>query len=190
MAAPTTDRISPEEYLTAEKNAFEKHEYFSGQVLALAGAGFAHNRIVANLIAKIGAYLADKDCDVSPSDLRVTTAFFDSYMYPDVTIVCDGIEMQDGVFDTVTNPSIIIEVMSPSTADNDRGYKFFYYLQIPALKEYILVDASKQSIELITRQADDSWKFATITDATGVLEIKTIQYRLPLKDIYHKVFPG
>lgn len=187
MAFPAGKHISPEEYLEIEINAIEKHEYFDGQVIAMAGATENHNRIVANLIGELHNFLKGRDCDVFPSDLRVTTPLLSSYMYPDVSIVCGDLEKKENQFDTVTNPSVIIEVMSPSTQERDLGFKFWYYLQIPTLREYIIIDGSSYSARTIIKQQDDSFKVFNVEGATGSLFISTIGMDLPMADIYRKV---
>jgi len=187
MAYPAGTYISPEEYLQMEINAEEKHEYFDGQIIAMAGATENHNRIVANLIGELHNYLKDKDCDVFPSDLRVTTPLLSSYMYPDVSIVCGDIEKMEGTFDTVTNPAVVIEVMSPSTKERDMGFKFWYYLQIPSIKEYILIDGGSYSAKMIIKQGDNSFTTANIDGHDASLTIKSIGMTLPLADIYRKI---
>src|SRR5216683_4009465 len=111
---------SPREYLIRERKAKDKHEYFEGDIIALAGASLAHNRIVANLMRSVGNILAGKRCEILPSDIRITTPSGKAYMYPDATIVCGQPEMADNKFDTLLNPKVIFEVLSPSTADHDR----------------------------------------------------------------------
>lgn len=187
MAFPAFDYISPSEYLAREINAATKHEYFDGKVVAMAGATENHNRIVANLIGELHNFLKGNDCDVFPSDLRVTTPLFSSYMYPDVSIVCGSLEKLEDQFDTITNPSAIIEVMSPSTKERDLGFKLWYYLQIPSLKEYILIDAVSVSVKKITKLPDGSFRAVDINELESVLGIETIQMALPLSDIYRKV---
>ena len=187
MAFPADKHISPEEYLEIEINAQDKHEYSDGQVIAIAGATENHNRIVANLIGELHSFLKGKDCDVFPSDLRVTTPLLSSYMYPDVSIVCGDVEKRDGQFDTIANPSVVIEVMSPSTQERDLGFKFWYYLQIPSLKEYILIDGADYSARTIIKQKDDSFKVFNVEGVGTTLTINTIGMELPLADIYRKV---
>lgn len=187
MAAPILKHISPKEYLDMEVSAEEKHEYFDGEVVAMAGARENHIAITANLTGELHSYLKSNPCRVFPNELRVATPSSTSYMYPDVAIVCGKMEKKDGEFDTCTNPSVIIEVMSESTRNRDMGYKFFYYQQIPSLKEYILVDSLNYYVTIIRRQKDDSWKFDTTTDITTSLDIRTISVSIPLTDVYDKV---
>ncbi len=187
MPAPSQIYVTPHEYLAIEANAESKHEYYSGQVVAMVGAGWNYNLIVANLLRTIGNHLQDKDCAILPSDLRVCTPFFDSYMYPDVTIVCDEHKLQDDTFTTLTNPSIIIEVMSPSTEGIDMGKKLFRYLQIPSLQEYILISSTSFAIKSVIIQPDRSFKVVETEQKHEVLEIRAIGLSLPKSDIYHKV---
>lgn len=195
MASPALQQnagrhLSVEEYLQWEEVAETKHEYVSGNVIAMAGATREHNEIVANLIREVGNCLKGKECAIYPSDFRVTTPAGKSYFYPDATVVCGSLQMQPHVFDTLQNPVVIIEVMSEGTENNDRGYKFFHYQQIPSLQEYILIDSRKQGIEIIRRQNNDTWKFDKLSAAEGKLELTSIGCSLSFEDIYYRVqFP-
>lgn len=188
MQAAATKQVSPQDYLRFERGAKEKHEYFEGQVIAMAGASLAHNRIVSNVIGEIRTHLKNKSCEILPSDIRISVPAFESYMYPDATIVCDKPEMEDDQFDTLKNPTVIFEVLSPSTEDYDRGKKFFFYRQIPSLKEFIVIDSTKYFIEVSSRQADGSWKFEEVNDVNSEMKIATIDCRLPLQELYKNVF--
>ena len=186
MAAPALKQITPEEYLEIERAAENKHEYFKGEIIAMAGASLNHNRMVANIIRKVGNLLDGGHCEILPSDLRVSVSSEQSYTYPDATIVCDEPEMQDGTFDTITNPSVIFEVVSPSSENHDRR-KFFFYMQIASLKEYILINSTNTYVQAARRQSDGSWKFEDIRDMDASLSINTIGQSVPLKDIYANV---
>lgn len=188
MEALAKKQVSPQEYLKLERGAKEKHEYFEGQIIAMAGASLAHNRIVANLMREIGSFLKNKSCEILPSDIRISVPSYESYMYPDATIVCGKPDMEDEQFDTLRNPAVIFEVLSPSTEDHDRGKKFFFYRQIPTLKEYVLINTTKSYVEVSRRQPDDSWKFEEVTGEKSYLYIATIDYRLSLEELYKNVF--
>ena len=179
--------LSAEEYLEAERKATEKHELMNGKIITMQGASLRHNRITGNLIAEIGSFLKNKTCEVFPSDLRVNIPSTNSFCYPDLTIVCGKPELLDEHFDNLLNPSVIIEVLSPSTESYDRGNKFFTYQQIPALKEYILVDSSAISIQTIVKKDDGLWKFESVSGLSAVLHISTIDQQILLSDIYRKV---
>jgi len=178
---------SEEEYLEMERASHEKHELHHGTVITMTGASLNHNRIVSNLIVSIGSYLKGKSCSVFPSDLRTKILTKDSFAYPDVTIVCGEPELMDDHFDTLLNPSVIIEVLSPSTEDYDKGFKFFYYMQIPLLKEYIMISSTGINVHISRKQNDASWKFDEITDPASSLFINTIEQNIPVADIYYEV---
>jgi Uma2 family endonuclease len=187
MGYPAFKYISPEEYLEMERDAFEKHEYFEGTVYAMAGATENHICIVDNIASETQTFIKGKGCRSYSSDFRVATPRFESYMYPDITIVCGKVEKKDGVFDTLTNPSVIIEVTSESTEKYDRGYKQIYYLQIPALKEYIIVDSLRCRAEINRRSENGDWQKTVVDNINDFLFINTIQMQLPMKDIYLEV---
>lgn len=188
MQALAIKQVSPQEYLRLERGAKEKHEYFEGRIIAMAGASLAHNRIVANLMREIGSFLKNKSCEILPSDIRISVPSFESYMYPDATIVCGKPDMEDEQFDTLRNPAVIFEVLSPSTEDYDRGKKFFFYRQIPSLQEYVLINTTKPFIEISRRKADNLWMFEEFSDGTSDLYIATIEYRVTLEELYKNVF--
>src|SRR5438270_5508780 len=137
MGAPAIKYVTPQEYLRLERMSDTKHEYFEGEVVAMAGATLAHNYIVANIIREIGSFLKGKTCRITPSDLRISIPSANSYTYPDATIICGKPEMEDDKFDTAKNPAVIFEVMSGSSSQYDSGNKFLYYQRIPSLQEYI-----------------------------------------------------
>ena len=177
-----------EKYLTQERAAKDKHEYFKGQIVGLAGASLRHNRIAASLITELGLRLKRQPCEVFPSDIRVCTPSRDAYMYPDATIVCGEPEMEDGMFDTLKNPRIIFEILSPSTEDHDRGKKFSFYCQIPSFEEYILIDSTKLFVEIAVKQPDGSWSNVATEDPYAYLSLSSIPIHVPLKEIYRNVF--
>lgn len=191
MAAPAltykvVNRVPVEEYLRMEETAETKHEFVNGEVVAMAGASRAHNEIVANIMREVGLCLKGKECGVYPSDLRVTTPAGRNYFYPDATVVCGALQMHPGVFDTLQNPVVIFEIMSEGTENIDRGYKFFHYLQIPSLQEYILIDSRERLVERISRQSDNSWKFDKLSLDEN-LELSSIGCTLAIDDIYYRV---
>ncbi|MDB5208845.1 MAG: hypothetical protein JWR72_3920 [Flavisolibacter sp.] len=187
MASPALNYVSVEDYLLQEEAAEEKHEYVGGNIVAMAGASREHNQIVSNLIREVGSFFKGKGCDIFPSDFRVTTPTAKSYFYPDATIVCGATQMQPDIFDTLLNPVVIFEVISEGTEKIDRGYKFFYYQQIPSLQEYILIDSREYAIEVIRRQSDGLWKFDKYALADKQLHLASINYILSFADVYYRV---
>ena len=182
--APKYDFVTPEEYLAMERSAGHKHEYFYGQMLAMSGASLRHNIIDGNLLSTIGSFLKGKECRILPGNMRVSTPSHDTYMYPDASIVCGDPVLEDEQFDTLLNPSVIFEILSPSTRSIDKGRKFFFYQQIPSLREYIMIDSLKKVVHIGLKQPDGSWKLETIQDNVPALFIETINFQLEFELLY------
>ncbi len=176
--------VTPDEYLLAERNTEEKNEYYDGQVLAMSGASLRHNQIEVNLLRCISEFLKSHTCNILPGNMMVTTPAKDAYMYPDAVIFCGEPQLQDNVFDTLLNPSVVFEILSPSTHGIDKGRKFFFYQRIPSLREYIMVDFQKKLAQLARKQPDGSWLFEEVSDVSALLFIQTIDFSLLLEEIY------
>jgi Uma2 family endonuclease len=150
-------RLSPEEYLAWERAQPEKHEYVGGDVFAMGGASLTHSGLVANLVGELHALLRGKPCVALPSDLRVRIPSTGAYTYPDVSIVCGRPELEDSARDTLLNPTVLIEVLSPTTEAYDRGKKFEGYRSIASLRDYLLVSSTEILVEHFARQEDGAW---------------------------------
>ncbi len=186
-AIPASKFISIEDYLLAEEAAQEKHEYYKGEIFAMAGAAIAHNRIVRNAQTEIDSFLKDKSCEIFPSDLRVFIEANSLFTYPDLSIFCDPIETYKNRTDTATNPSVIIEVLSKSTQDYDRGSKFKLYRGLPSLKEYMLISSSEKLIEKYTRQSGNQWQFAVYNNPDENFIVETIGLTIGIAALYRGV---
>ena len=182
--APKYNYISPDEYLFFERSSDEKHEYYDGYIITMSGARLKHNQIAGNLVAEIGNFLKGRECQVLPSDMRVSTPNRDAYIYPDATIVCGEPELEDDQFDTLVNPTIAFEIWSPSTQKNDVGYKLLYYKNIPSLKEYIMIDSAKRFAQAVRKQQDGAWRFEDITESTAGIFIRAINFSISFDDVY------
>src|SRR5262249_32000266 len=147
--------VSPAEYLAAERRSETKHEYLRGVVYAMAGASREHNRITLNLGAEIRAQLKGSPFEAFVSDMRVLVEATGLYTYPDVAVVGGERPFLDAEVDTLLNPNVLIEVLSPSTEAYDRGKKFAHYRRIPSLVEYVLVAQDRPLVERFTRRDDD-----------------------------------
>ena len=174
------------EYLELERNADFKSEYYNGETFAMAGASLIHNKIVSNLIFLFNQFLKDKPCDVYPSDLRLQVEKSGLYTYPDITIVCGKAELLDNKFDTLKNPTVLIEVLSDSTEKYDRGQKFSFYREIPSLKEYILVSSKTVKIEKFKRLEDGNYLYIESNEHQP-FPIDSIDMNLNLEDVYNKI---
>lgn len=179
--------INAEDYLAAERSALDKHEYFRGEIFAMSGASILHNIIASNLAGDLRTRLNGKRCRAFGSDLRIQIPKNTLYTYPDISIICGEIETTDDSFDTAKNPSVLIEILSKSTRDYDKGGKFTLYRDIETLQEYILVDTEKVCVEKFTRNPDNSWLLTEYKSLGGSFTISTVDITLQLADVYEDV---
>ncbi len=184
MGLPEILYISEKEYLDAERLALEKHEYYKGEVFAMSGASIPHNRIFANAFSEIGTKLKGKKCQPFGSDLRIHIPKNTLFTYPDISIICGEIETTDDKFDTITNPSVIIEILSSSTRNYDKGEKFTLYREIDSLQEYILIDSERILVEKFIRNSDNSWQLTEYKSIELSFSIATVALEMQLLDIY------
>ena len=187
MAVQPTPPMTPEEYLAFDRASETKHEYFDGEIVAMAGASYAHNLIVMNTGASLHAQLRGRPCRVLPSDLRLFMQMTNSFFYPDLTVVCGQPQFGYGSPDTLLNPAIVIEILSPSTEGDDRGRKFQQYRTIESLQEYLLIAQGTPRIEHFVRQTSDLWLFSESVGMEATAHLPTIDCALPLADVYQDV---
>jgi Uma2 family endonuclease len=177
---------SEEEYLRLENDAFEKSEFFQGQIIKMIGATPNHNRVKENVIGEIyPALKKGKSCRSSSSDQRIHIPANSLYTYPDIIIVCGPNKFSALDRITIINPSVIIEILSPSTAEYDRGHKFKLYRDIETLQEYVTIDSRKSEAQVYRRMPDDQWILAddafSLTDS---ITIQTIGATLLMAELY------
>ena len=186
--------LTPQEYITLERKAIPdaetvRSEYINGEIIAMSGASFAHNLITMNISVSLHAHLRSRECVVLANEMRVSSPRTSSYFYPDIVVVCGEPRFEDDVFDILLNPTIIIEVLSPSTEAYDRGEKFSHYRQLQSLREYILVSQDKVCVEHYVRHAAQ-WILTDFQELEQQLPLTFIQCELPLQEIYESVpFP-
>ena len=181
--------FTPEEYLARERKALTKSEYRDGRMHAMPGASRKHNLITANTLVELHIQLRNRICEVYPSDMRVKVSSAGLYTYPDVIVVCDEPRFEDSHFDTLLNPTVLIEVLSPSTAAYDRGEKFASYQKLDSLREYVLVSQDRVRVEHYLRQ-EQMWNLAEFHALSDVFRLVSIGCELSLQAIYAKVqFP-
>jgi Uma2 family endonuclease len=188
MGLPEKQYITPEQYLESERLALEKHEFYLGEIFAMSGASFRHNQIFKNTYGNLFNKLKGKPCQPYGSDLRIHIPNNSLYTYPDISIICGKPEMTDKVKDTITNPSVIIEILSKSTYDYDKGQKFTLYRDIDSLREYILIDSMSIRVEHYFKNEDSSWTLKDYRTIDAKLNIETISADLLLSDVYVDVF--
>lgn len=179
--------ISEEEYLAGERTGEIRHEYVRGEVFAVAGASWKHVLICANLMGIFYVQLRGQSCRASQSDLRVQVKSADSYRYPDIVVVCSEPQFADDEFDTLLNPTILIEVLSSTSATRDRGEKLAEYRQLESLQEYLLISQHEPHIERLLRQKDNTWLLSDTIGLDATLELPSINCRLAMADVYEQV---
>jgi Uma2 family endonuclease len=184
---PIPAKMSPEEFLAFERSSDEKNEYRDGEIVLMSGASINHNRISTNLTGLLWQGLKGKDCENYSSDLRVWVPKTRLYTYPDAIVVCGEPQFVDDEFDTRTNPVLLIEILSDSTENYDRGEKFKNYRSIDSLREYILVSQKSAAIEKYLKHGDGFWMLSEAYGLDGTITLETIECVLPLSDVYDKV---
>ena len=180
-------RLTPEEYLHIERAAEWKSEYIDGEMFAMAGASPRHVLITTNLAGELRDLLREGLCTTYTADLRVATDRLRHYTYPDVVVACEPLQFVDEQQDTITNPTLIAEVLSESTEKYDRGAKFERYRAVPALSEYVLVSQDRIHIELYTRQQNGGWVLQEWNDPGVEIELASLRCRLRIAEVYAKV---
>jgi Uma2 family endonuclease len=182
-----TEYCSPEEYLALEEKADYKSEYYNGEIFAMAGGSYNHNVIAGNLYAALNQFVESKACTAFTSDMRLLVEEAELYTYPDVMVVCGRPQFVKNRIDTITNPIVIVEVLSRSTRGYDRGQKFEFYRTIETFEDYVLIDQDRVQIEYFHKLADGRWILAVFNTLEATLTIESIDFEIPLSRIYHKV---
>jgi Uma2 family endonuclease len=187
MAALPEFTWTEERYLAFERESDQKHEYLDMQIYDLAGASTNHNLIVGSAYAHLYNQLRKRPCFVYPSDMRLKVSKTRLYTYPDISIVCGTPQFDDEQKDTILNPIVLIEVLSPSTESYDRGKKFRHYRTLESLQEYVLIAQDSIQIEHYSRQADEQWLLNDISQPDASLDLRSIGCTLLAADMYEKV---
>jgi Uma2 family endonuclease len=178
-------RLTREQYLERERLAETRSEFHDGQVVAMAGATRAHVRIVSNLVARLDEQLRDRPCDVYSSDLRVSIESGRRYVYPDMIVTCGDEAFEND--QTLLNPVVVIEVLSPSTELYDRNTKFLAYQTIGSLREYVLISTSMRRIEVYRRGAGNAWEYESCPVSPSPVALRSIECVLGLDEVYSRV---
>jgi Uma2 family endonuclease len=189
MAPLALPYVTPADYLAAERKSAQKSEYINGHVYAMAGASRVHNLIALNTASELRAQLRGRPCEAYVNDMRVKVERTGMYTYPDVIGLCEEPRFEDENVDTLLNPTVIIEVLSPSTERYDRGEKFAHYRRLESLREYVLIAQDIRRIDHYRRDGD-TWVLTEVSEPESALVISSISCTLQLSDIYDRVdFP-
>jgi len=189
--AYSRQKISIEEYLEMENTSTEKHEYYKGEIFAMSGAKIAHNVIQKNLLGRLFIKLNGKKCQPYGSDVRIHIEANTLFTYPDIVIICGETITRNNDDYNVLNPTVIIEILSNSTKNYDRGEKFKLYRDIPTLKEYILIDSESIHIETFRLNEKNHWELEEYNSITEELYMKVINEKILIAEVYEGVkIPG
>jgi Uma2 family endonuclease len=187
MSTQSKTFLTPEQYLEIERKAEFKSEYYQGEMFAMSGAQEPHVLITGNVFAELKQQLRGRGCKTYSNDMRVCVSADGLYTYPDVVVVCGEPKFLDSNFDTLVNPTVIIEVLSRTTESYDRGQKFKLYRPLQSLSEYLLISSLEVSAERFTRQSDGQWLLTVKNKLDDLIDIKSVDCRLSLADLYESV---
>jgi Uma2 family endonuclease len=179
--------LSPEDYLQLERAASSRSEYLRGVTFAMAGASGAHVLIVGNIVSEFNRQFRKRNCRVLSTDMRVRVQHTGLYTYPDVVALCGEPLYEDGLRDTLLNPALVVEVLSPSTEAYDRGDKFGHYRRLESVQDYLLVSQDRARVERFTRQPGGLWSYSEQDRLEEVILFEELGCELLLEDIYQKV---
>jgi Uma2 family endonuclease len=187
MALPDSAFVTEQEYLAFEANSETKHEYTGAEIIAMSGASREHNLIALNISTSLNSQLAQRPCEVYQSDMRVQVKASGTYRYPDISVVCDTPIFANTNPESLLNPTVLIEVLSSTTAITDRIQKLREYRRIPSLHEYLLISQDSPRVERYLRQDDINWLYTDLSGLEQKLELPSIGCVLQFSDIYRKV---
>jgi Uma2 family endonuclease len=179
-------RFTVEEYFATEATSEVKHEFYQGEMVAMTGASLNHNRIVTNLSFALTSALRGTQCEVFVADMRLRLREH-VYVYPDVTVACGAIQLTADPLDTLSNPTVVIEVLSKSTENYDRGLKSRLYRTIGSLTDYVLVEQDQSHVEHLHRAGEGEWVLRERDSLSDVLRLTSVGAEIPLSDIYQRV---
>ena len=187
MSAQPLQHLTRADYLAFERSQPEKHEFVDGRVVLQAGGSRNHALISVNITSSLHQQLRARPCSVYGSDMRLSLPQARRYVYPDITVVCGAAQFEDALDDTLTNPTGIIEILSPSTERYDRSKKFQAYQTLESFQEYLLIPQDAVAVEHFVRRTDKLWTFDVVTDAAAAITLASLECTLRLEAIYEKV---
>jgi Uma2 family endonuclease len=190
MAVEPKPHLGVRDYLLLERRAETKSEYLDGLMVGMVGGSLRHSLIAGNLVGHLGSQLRHSPCQVHPSDLRVRIPSANVYTYPDVTVVCGEPRLEDEHGDTLLNPMMVVEVLSPTTEAYDRGTKLRWYQSLESLSDYLLVSQDLPRVEHYVRHDGDGWLFHAVEGLEAVLRLPSLGIELELAEVYAKVVFG
>jgi len=191
MSAQTQPRLTPEQYLALDRASDFRNEYYNGCMYAMSGGSPTHAILIAGIGGELRSVLKKGPGQVATSNLRVRVSSAGLYTYPDVVVFCGEMKLAENDKDTLLNPILVLEVLSPSTEAYDRGFKFAQYRMIESLQEYALVSQTEPRVEVFRRQPSGDWLFSKSVGLESAIRFDSVACSIPLAEIYNKLtFPG
>jgi Uma2 family endonuclease len=186
---PQTEKryYTPEEYLALEEAAIDKSEYHDGEIIPMTGGTTNHNKLALNFCRKFPLTINGQDYEIFINDVRLWISQNRRYFYPDIMVIQGQPIYQGNNQTVVTNPLLIIEVLSNSTKDYDRGGKFLAYRSIPEFREYILIDQYSYHIEQFAKNSNGKWVLTEYDSEESILTLESVEFQIPLKEIYERI---
>jgi Uma2 family endonuclease len=190
MSAQPQTRLTPEQYLEIDRASEFRNEYYDGRMYAMSGGTHRHALIIFNLGSELRNIVKKRRCMVTSSDVRVRVAPGGLYTYPDLVVVCGEPKYADGRRDTLLNPRLIVEVLSPSTEAYDRGFKSAQYRALESLEEYALVSQSEPRVEVFRRQPGGQWLLSEFAGLDALCRFESVDAVVALSEVYDNVTFG
>lgn len=187
MALPKSDHISAKEYLALDADSDIRYEYRGGKIFAMAGASRDHNIITSNVHISLGTQLRDRDCEIYQADMRVQTADAPAYRYPDIVVVCGEPHFADTTPVSLTNPTLIIEVLSASTGEDDQTIKAAEYRHMPSVQEVVLIAQDAPRIERYRKRDDHNWLYTDLSGLDNRLTLTSIDCVLNFNEVFRRI---
>ncbi|MDJ0662048.1 MAG: Uma2 family endonuclease [Crocosphaera sp.] len=188
MTVTSNKRLyTPQEYLKLEETSTEKHEYRNGEIILMTGGTTNHNKLAGTFYANLLLGLEDEKYEIYMGDVRLWIPRYCEYVYPDVMVVQGNPIYQSPGTTTITNPSLIVEVLSKSTKGRNRGDKFRYYRSIPQFKEYVLIDQYSVLVEHFVEADDGKWILTEYETKESILSLVSVQFQISLESLYKRV---
>lgn len=190
MKAQKSPKMTVKDYVSLEQKENKKFEYHNGEIFSLAGGSINHGLLCGNIYSEIRSGLKEKKSDCKPfmSDVKLHIKASNSFVYPDTMVVCGGFKTADNNSHAIENPVLVVEVLSKSTADYDRGDKFFLYEKIPSLQEYILVEQEKAQVDVFYKKlGSDLWSISRYEGLNSMINLNSISLEIKMSDLYFDI---
>ena len=190
MKAHKLPELSVEEYIAHERETGVKYEYHNGKIFALAGGTLNHGLLCGNIFLELSSKLKDNNSGCKPvnSEVKLNIKSKNSFVYPDSMVICGEMEIAESDQNSITNPVLIVEVLSKSTADHDRGDKFYLYRQISTLQEFVLIEQEKPIVEVYYKPPQtDSWQISRFEGLDSNVILKSLNLKIKMSDLYYDI---